>query len=114
MNEGQQEFHKRLGRLVRKHEALSRGYVTGMRPDGLIVARPCAARPWISGRAVLLLLVAFFVLKSLLLAGMDMSAYNKCIANMRDGTVLEKAGALVMQPDPLSQMIASEMRRILR
>lgn len=114
MDAGQLEFQKRLSHLGRKQGAVSHGHVTGMRPDGVIVARPRAARPVVSGRAVLLILAVFFVLKGVLLASVGVSVYYQCIAKMRDGTVLEKAGAIVMQPDPLSRLIAAEVRAVLR
>lgn len=114
MEKGQRKFQQRLDRLACNHDALSRGYVIGVRHDGFIVARPRPAASRISGRSVLLLLVVFFLFKGFLFASVGTSTYTQRIAHLRDGNVLEKAGAFVMQADPVSRAVAAQLRPILR
>lgn len=40
MVKNQIQFDERLRQLSRKHRAMSRGYITQIQSDGLIIARP--------------------------------------------------------------------------
>jgi len=106
------EFSRRVGRLTRKHRAMSRGYVTQMRPDGLLVTAP-ARRPRISLRMVLLLVAAFFAFKALLLAVAGTATYDERVARLEAGTSAEAVGAWIMQSDPLTETLAGQITRLL-
>jgi hypothetical protein len=108
------EFKNRLRRLERKHTAMSRGYDAHMRADGLIVIKPKRSAPAVSGRAVIVFLLAFIVFKGFMLASIGIDGYDERVERLRQGTVVEQAGAWVMQRDPLSQFIAEKMGPILR
>ena len=114
MAQSQVQFDQRLRRLGRKHRAMSRGYTTRMQPDGLIVAKPHRAPSRISGRSVLLFLAAFILFKGFLYANLGPETYNERVNRLQSGTVVEKAGAFVMQADPVSQLVAQKMGPILR
>lgn len=114
MDDSQLKFQARLRPLMRKHDAMSRGYVTRMRPDGLIVVKPRRAQSRISGRSILLFLGAFLVFKGFLLASLGAETYNDRIARLKDGSFVEKAGGFVMQADPVSQAIAQKLWPLLR
>lgn len=114
MVSGQIEFENRLRRLLRKHRALSRGYSTRMRADGLIEARPRRSVNPISGRSVLIFLAAFVLFKGFLIANLGPDAYGERLALLESGTVVEKAGAFAMQVDPLSELAALKMGPLLR
>jgi len=108
------QFDERLHLLARKHNAMSHGYVTRMQPDGLIVARPRRRSMRISGRAVFLFLAAFIGFKAFLVANLGPQAYEDRLARLEAGTVVEKAGAFVMQVDPLTMYAAQTIGPILR
>ena len=108
------QFDQRVNNLGRKHRALSRGYVTRMRSDGLIVARPRRPQSRIPLRSVILFLLAFTVFKGFMIASIGPDGYNERVAKLGSGTVVEQAGAWVMQIEPLSNAIAETMGPILR
>jgi len=110
----QLHFDERLRRLERKHRAMSRGYTTRMQPDGLIVAKPKRAQVRISGRSMLLFALAFIAFKGFLIANLGELGYEERVDRLSDGTLVEKAGAFVMQIDPLSQFAAEQIGPILR
>ena len=107
------EFSRRVVRLTRKHRAMSRGYVTQMRPDGLLVTAPARRRPRISLRLLLLLVAAFFAFKALLLAVSGAATYDERVARLEAGTTAEAAGAWIMQSDPLTETLAGQIARLL-
>ncbi|MFT4962554.1 MAG: hypothetical protein ACI92Z_003653 [Paracoccaceae bacterium] len=108
------EFDQRVISLGRKRRALSRGYVTRMRSDGLLVARPYRTRPRIPVKALILFVMAFVVFKGFLIANIGSDAYSERVAKLENGTVVEQAGAWVMQSDPVSDMVAQQIGPILR
>lgn len=114
MAENQLQFDERLRRLERKHRAMSRGYTTYMQPDGLIVAKPKRAQVRISGRSILLFVMAFIAFKGFLIANLGPLGYEERLARLDSGTVVEQGGAFVMQIDPASQFIAEQIGPIFR
>ena len=54
------EFDRRMRRITRRHTQLSRGYVTTVNDDGLVVAKPKRkfSRGTLRGVAIVVLLVA--------------------------------------------------------
>jgi hypothetical protein len=114
MGKTQIQFEDRLRLLNRKHRAMSHGYITRMQPDGLIVAQPRRQRIRIPVRAILLFVVAFFGFKAFLVANLGPQTYDERLARLNEGTVVEQAGAFVMQADPLTNYVARQIGPILR
>jgi hypothetical protein len=114
MGQSHIQFDQRVNNLGRKHNALSRGYVTRMRPDGLIVARPHRKQSRISLKVVFRFLLAFLAFKGFLIASLGPDGYGDRVNKLENGTVVEKAGAFVMQMDPVSNLIAQQIGPILR
>ena len=86
-----------------------------MRADGLIVIEPRKkAQSRISGRSVILFVAAILLFKGLLMASLGYDSYNYRVAELRQGSTLEQAGAWVMRSDPLSTKIAEKLMPILR
>jgi hypothetical protein len=108
------EFNKRLRKIGRKHQAMERGYTTKLRSDGLIVAQPVRPRMQVPVKGIALLLIAFFGFKGFLLATLGPTTYDDRLANLRDGTYVEKVGAWAMQPDGATRFIAGHLGPILR
>jgi len=107
------EFTNRVNRLTRKHRAMSRGYSTRMRPDGLLVTAPARPRRWVSLRVILLFVAAFFAFKALLMAAAGTAAYDERVARLQAGTAAEAAGAWIMQSDPVTEALAGRIVRLL-
>ncbi|WP_147108579.1 hypothetical protein [Tateyamaria sp. syn59] len=107
MVETQQHFRKRLTGLGRKHAAMSNGYTTRLRGDGLIVVQPRRRyRPNIPARGLLALVAGFFVFKAIMFASLGDITYNERVAKLQQGAYLEQLGSTLMQADDVTQFIA--------
>lgn len=113
MDEGQLRFNKRLRRLDRKHRAMENGYSAYVRPDGLIVAKPRRSRSRLSLKPVIFCLAGLVLFKGILLAQLGSAVYLERVASLQGGTVVEQAGAWVMQVDPASEWIAGQIKNLL-
>ena len=109
-----EQFELRLKRLMRKHRAMASGYTTRMRPDGLIVAKPRKTSPRVTARTFWLFLAAFFLFKGFLLAHLGPQTYEDRVGLLKSGTVVEQAGAWVMQADPITEFVAAKIGPYLR
>jgi hypothetical protein len=109
MDQGQRNFYQRLRSLDRQHLAMTRGYSTHIRPDGLIVARPRPIRPRLWLKPLLFGAVGFFLFKAFLIAGLGAATFDERLARLDSGTVVERAGAVVMRPDCVSGFLAGHI-----
>lgn len=114
MVETKDQFTIRLNALGHKHRAMSRGYTTVMRSDGLIVIKPCKRRIQIPIKGIALLLLGFFFFKAFMIASVGVVTYGERVAILNNGTFVEQGGAWVMTPEPVSQTIANYMGPLLR
>lgn len=114
MAQSQLLFDQRVHNLDRKHNAMSRGYVTQMRSDGLIVARPQRQQSWLPYKYTILFLATLFAFKGFLIASLGAAGYSERVAKLENGTVVEQVGAWVMQIEPVSSFVATEIGPILR
>lgn len=114
MTDAFQGFDTRLKSIKRKRLRLERGYVSKVGKDGLIVFRPKRHRPSVPLRGVVYLVLGFVFFKSVILAHLGGAVYEDRLAQLSNGNLIEQAGAVVMQPDPLSTMLAGKIRPALR
>lgn len=100
-------FGKRLKKVERNHRRLSGGYTTRVRSDGLIVVQPKRRRVSVSRLRILALaLLGVFVFKAFTFASLGELTYNERVAKLGNGTEFERAGAFVMQSDPVTVFLA--------
>ena len=109
----QLEFDQRVHRLNKKHAKLSRGYRATMRKDGLVVMKPQRVKSAVPAKLLLICLVGLFAFKVFLLTSLGASAYQYRVDNLSQGTAVEKAGAWVMQIDPVSEFLAGHIKGFL-
>ncbi len=109
----QLEFDQRVSRLAKKHQKMSRGYRTQMRPDGLVVMKPQRVRSAIPMRFLVLCVLCFFAFKAFLMASLGTTSYEARVSRLNDGTPVEKAGAWVMQTEPVSGFLATQLGKVL-
>lgn len=108
MSESFQEFDDRLRRIERKRRKLANGYELHMQNDGLIVARPRRMRSaGITPRGFITFVVGFMLFKGVLIATLGVLGYEDRVVSLAQGSTVEKAGAWIMQVDPVSREIAS-------
>ncbi|VAV88564.1 hypothetical protein MNBD_ALPHA07-414 [hydrothermal vent metagenome] len=116
MSDSFTEFNSRVGKINREHTRKERGYVVNIRKDGLIVFKP-KNRYYSSSlplRGLIFLIIGFFLFKGLILAHAGASVYEERLTRLKEGSIVEQAGAYVMQVEPVSQIIATQMRRFLK
>lgn len=106
-------FDKRLKRIVRQHDKMANGVVRRVNSDGLIVAKPRLYRPRFPLKGLLAVLFLGFLFKGFLFAYLGETAYGERVATLQSGSVLEQAGAWVMQPDPVTVLAADGIAMIL-
>ncbi|HHS88876.1 MAG TPA: hypothetical protein ENJ26_00735 [Rhodobacteraceae bacterium] len=104
------QFRQRLQQIGRKHKKLEHGYVTTVLPDGLIVAKPQRKHPHHVMRSVFLCLIVMFAFKIFLYLEIGHQAYVARVAQLQSGSMLDKVGAYVMYPDPLTISLANVIR----
>lgn len=112
MNELYYGFEARLKKIDRKRSKMAQGYKGTVSRDGLIVFRPSRRQRGVSLRAVVLLIAGFFLFKGMVMAHTGAAIYDERVAALNSGSLVEQAGAFVMQSDPVTQSIASKLRLI--
>ena len=110
----QLEFDQRVHRLNKKHAKLSKGYRATMRKDGLVVMKPQRVKSAVPAKLFLICLAGLFAFKIFLLSSLGASAYQYRLDSLTQGTSVEKAGAWVMQIDPVSEFVATQIDAFIR
>lgn len=106
-------FDKRLKRIVRRHEKMANGVVKTVSSDGLIVARPRLYKPRFPLQGLIIVLLLGFIFKGFLLSYLGDAGYADRLALLQQGSVMEQAGAWIMQPDPATVFFAQSIGNIL-
>lgn len=101
-----QTFGKRVNRINKQHTKLSRGYVTVVGKDGLLIARPRRTQMRFPWKALALLVALVFVFKAMIFASLGDAQYAERVGNLNAGTSVEQVGGWVMQADPLTIWLA--------
>ncbi len=105
-------FDKRLKRIVRRHDRMSRGVVKTVSADGLIVARPRIYTPRFPLKGIVVLILIGFLFKGFLFSYLGEAGYADRVATLSNGSVMEKAGAWMMQADPATIYLGNAMSTI--
>ena len=113
MTTGQTAFRKRLRQLVRRHEALSHGYETRIRRDGLLIVTPKRQSRGVTLTAIVTVGGLFLVMKAVLVAQIGLQGYEDRVFLLQSGTPAERIGALIMQADPVTRYLAEIIRPLL-
>jgi hypothetical protein len=114
MGEHRDQFQARLKQINRKHEAMSGGYSANLRPDGLLVVKPRRVQSRISARTAVFFVAAFLLVKGFLMAALGVGSYAERVQALAGGSGIERAGAFIMQADPLSVLVAQKIGPVLR
>lgn len=110
MSNTYQGFDERLKRIDRKRAKLSNGYSAKVTSEGLIVFRPKRRRASFSVRGLLFLVVGFFLFKAMILAHLGSTVYDLRVDALKEGTLVEQAGAVIMAKDDVTIAIAQVLR----
>ena len=115
MSDQRADFRGRLRLIEKRHSGYARdGYTARLRSDGLIeVVQQPKVRSRVSGRSLLLFIAVAFLFKGFLMATLGFGSYDERVAKLAEGTQIEKAGAFLMQADPLSTFVAEKLVPLL-
>ncbi|OZB15421.1 MAG: hypothetical protein B7X55_09630 [Rhodobacterales bacterium 34-62-10] len=113
MSDAFYDFDNRLRRIHKSRVKLARGYVSVVGDDGLIVVKPKRRRMGFHLRALAFVIIGFLGFKVMILAALGQAVYADRVDTLREGSTVERAGAWVMQPDPVSVMLAQKIRTYL-
>ena len=103
---------KRLDKVVRNHERMRRnGVVHRVGKDGLIRSRARLVRPRFPLKGALLIAVLFFAFKALLFAQIGAGNYAQKVEGLRSGSVIEQAGAVLMQEEPVTVALGGFLKQ---
>jgi len=101
------DFDTRLRLLARRHRRMyANGIVRRMDKNGLISAHPRRRMPRFPLKGMVILFAAALLYKSVLFASLGANGYAERVDALAQGNAIEKAGAWVMQADPLTQGLA--------
>lgn len=103
------EFDRRMRRITRRHTQLSRGYVTTVNDDGLVVAKPKRkfSRGTLRGVAIVVLVLMLF--KAVLHSQLGAAGYDARVSGLSNGSAFEKAGAVLMAADPITVWLSGKI-----
>ncbi len=108
-------FDTRLKGIAKRKTRLESGYKSKVTKDGLIVFRPHRRTSGrISARGIFYLIFGFFLFKGMIMAHIGGTIYAQRVAALQEGTVVERVGGFVMQPDFVTQAIATQLRPLLK
>jgi len=115
MTNAYQGFDNRLKEIGRTRAKMAQGYTSQVGRDGLIVFRPARRRgSSFPIKGLLILAVSFFGFKGLLLAHLGEQVFADRVNTLASGSVVEQAGAFMMQSDPVSLGIAQYVRPLVQ
>jgi len=103
-------FDKRLSKIVRNHQRMSHGIAHVMNKDGLMVARPRTYNPKFPARGLLMLIGAVLLFKAYIHAHLGAADFDGRVAALSNGTLVEQAGAWLMQADPVTVALSTMMQ----
>ncbi|MDD9728366.1 hypothetical protein PVW46_00440 [Mameliella sp. AT18] len=113
MDDAQRSFHKREQALRRKHIRMSQGYVTRMNRNGVIEQVPQSRMSGFGLHLVLRLAVAVMLFKMVALAWLGDAIYTGHVERLSQGVFYEKAGAWILQVDPVTRMLADFLAPVM-
>lgn len=103
-------FDRRSLAVRAKHMQMADGFVTRLDRNGVLVQVPARRSARFRGlRLVIYVALATLMFKALLVVHLGEDAYDARLADLRTGAAVEQAGAVVMQPDPVSTWIADQI-----
>ena len=114
MSDAIRDFNARLRRIDGHHARLDRGHVGKVRRDGLIVFKPMRPRPRLPLRGIAYVVLGVVLFKAVAFAHLGAGAYEARVARLAGGHAGERAGAMLLRPDPVSRWMAGHLSAILR
>ncbi|MBV7394868.1 hypothetical protein [Mameliella sediminis] len=113
MDDAQRSFRKREQALRRKHIRMSQGYVTRMNRNGVIEQIPDRKIGGFGFQVALRLCLVLMGFKVMALVWLGEDNYANHVAALASGAIHEKAGAWIMQIDPVTRTLAGYLTPVI-
>lgn len=104
------EFDKRLRTIQQRNQKKRHGSNYRVGADGLIAMHPRKRSPRFPIKGIALLVAAGFAFKVFLYMNLGGATFEQRVSELANGTLVEQAGAWIMQPDPVTLMIVDQLR----
>ena len=101
------KFDKRIRRVRKTHEAMSRGYSFRVEKSGLIKIKPKRSRLGFPFGVLIAVLAVGLLFKAVVLASYGPEKYASKVALLKSGTVIEQGGAWLLKPGKPTYALAS-------
>ncbi|WP_425037771.1 hypothetical protein [Primorskyibacter sp. S187A] len=101
------KFDKRVRTIAKKNRRIARGHTTYIDAMGVIRKRP--SRGIVSNipfKGIIYLFLGFSIFKAVALASAGSATYAARLGLLESGTLFERAGAWVLQIDPVTRFLA--------
>lgn len=105
-------FDRRLKRIVRYHQRLSYGAKRVVTKSGLIVVRPRIYNPKFPFRGIAMIILSAFLFKAYIYADLGQADYASRVAAISGPSIMEKAGAWIMQADPATVLVGNGLKTL--
>jgi hypothetical protein len=102
-----------MRRITRRHTQLSRGYVTSVNDDGLVVAKPRRKMRRGTLRGVAIVVLVLMAFKGFLHNQLGENAYMARVDGLSQGSMFEQAGAVLMAADPITVWLSGQFAKWL-
>ncbi|MCC5975590.1 MAG: hypothetical protein JJT81_16275 [Rubellimicrobium sp.] len=93
---------------------MANGVIYRIGADGLIQSHPRRRAPRFPLQGLAILFAAAFLFKGFLYASLTPVVYDERVALLEQGTIVERAGAWMMQPDPATVWLGAMLAPLLR
>ena len=114
MTHQQDMFDERYRKVLKRHRQLSRGYVTKIQKNGVIAHKPIRhVREALSFSALLLPFGILFFLKACIVVVLGDEGYASQIEMLQAGGFVEQVGAVLMQVDPITSVLAKILGAVI-
>jgi len=92
------------------HEYQRSSVVLSFNQDGLELARVKTGRRWLPIWHIIFFIYVAMLIRLVVMADMGPSGYNQRIEQLKGGNAIERAAAVVMEMDPVSRALATQIR----
>ncbi|KPA20122.1 hypothetical protein shim_36200 [Shimia sp. SK013] len=114
MSESYAEFHDRLAKIYRQQAKTGRlgRKAVAIDRSGYVIVKGKANRRSFPWTGLMMVMVAFFAIKGVMIAQFGPDFYSQNVARMADASVAEQAAAWTMSPDPISRWVALQLKSV--
>lgn len=111
---GSDDFDKRVRLIERARRNGRKGEIRIVGAEGLVITQRRRGLPSIPFRGLAYIFFGFVLFKSIALAQIGMQGYLERVEALKQGTVVEQAGAFLMKPDAASVWMAGKIAPLIR